>query len=481
MQTTVRSPQVDIKISEPPTIPTARRSPPVAGESVRRPFDQDAARQRFTAVVASIALVLSIVAVSRSTGTPADAEEELVSVGVSLETTAVDPPPNGLFGKWEFRGGVGLAGVSSETGVGTILGTYWVKEPGGTLRGDAIAHGRLLDISSTDYDQVYRLDLSSGDVISALPASGRVTVAAATGRLDPALGETPVPMTVYVDELGTVYGRAAEGSVAWSNALAEAVTAPPVIAGGEAVVVTRSGRVYGFNADGPTWTFPAHETTEPISVSPAFEDGIWYVADDGGTVHLINRATGSSCSRSLGLPPVGNPVVADGLVYLQSIGQLATFPSTECSGGLKIVPSAVDTSNSIAVRNGVVFTTDGQLLFPFRPSEITGQSLESGRPLGVWNGPFVAGTDITTAPVVAGGLVYIGTRDGLVFAVDEFTGDELWRFDADVATGADIAIQGSVVVLDGAVIVTTSGGHVIAIAGISPETPPEGGTHSSMR
>lgn len=132
MQTTIRPPQVDIKISERPT---ARQPPPIAGESVLRPFDRDAARQRFTAVVASIALVLSIVAVSRSTGTPADAEEPLLSVEASLETTSVDPPPEGLFGIWEFRGGAGLAGVSSETGVGTVLGTYWVKEPGGTLRG----------------------------------------------------------------------------------------------------------------------------------------------------------------------------------------------------------------------------------------------------------------------------------------------------------------------------------------------------------
>ena len=481
MQTTIRPPQVENRTSERATTPTARRSPPIATESVRRRFDREAARQRFTAVVAISALAISIVSVSRSTGTPADAEEPPASAATPLENTFVETPPEGLFGKWELRGGTGLAGVSSEAGVGTVLGRYWVKEPGGTLRGDAIAHGRLLDISSTDYDQVYRLDLASGEVVGTLPAAGRVTVAAVSGRLAPAFGDTPVPITVYVDEFGTVYGRAAEGSAAWSHALSESVTAAPVIAGGEAVVVTRSGRVHGFNADGHTWTFPARGTTEPISVSPAFQDGTWYVADDGGIVHQITSADGTACSRSLGLPPVGNIVVEDNLVYVQSIGHLASFPSGECFGGLKIVPSAIDTSNAIAVHNGVVFTTDGQLLFPFRPDEITGSALGSDTPVGVWDGPFVAGTDITTPPVVAAGLVYFGTREGLVFAVDEFTGDERWRFDADLATGADVSIQGSPVVLDGAVIVTTSGGHVIAIAGTAPAASSDGGTRSSMR
>ncbi len=129
--------------------------------------------------------------------------------------------------------------------------------------------------------------------------------------------------------------------------------------------------------------------------------------------------------------------------------------------------SAVDTSNPIAVAGSTVYTTDGALLFPFDPDEFAATDWGSGAVFGAWTAPFYAGSDITTAPVLAGDHVYFGTRAGVVFAVDRVSGLERWRYDATVATGSDVSIQGTPVVLDGSVVVTTSGGHVIAIAGES--------------
>ncbi len=119
----------------------------------------------------------------------------------------------------------------------------------------------------------------------------------------------------------------------------------------------------------------------------------------------------------------------------------------------------------MSLDDGVAYTTDGHLLFPFRPAV---DSTETEADFDVWDSPFLADSDITTPPVLAAGLVYFGTRDGLVFAVDE-------------TTGSDVSVQGSIVVLDGAVIVTTSGGHLIAIAGEFEASAPEGeGTPGSL-
>lgn len=132
----------------------------------------------------------------------------------------------------------------------------------------------------------------------------------------------------------------------------------------------------------------------------------------------------------------------------------------------------------MSLDDGVAYTTDGHLLFPFRPAV---DSTETEADFDVWDSPFLADSDITTPPVLAAGLVYFGTRDGLVFAVDETTGDIRWSFDTNVATGSDVSVQGSIVVLDGAVIVTTSGGHLIAIAGEFEASAPEGeGTPGSL-
>jgi outer membrane protein assembly factor BamB len=444
-------------------------------------FDRSRARQRFTSLVAIVALVLSVVSVGRSTETSVGAEELPTgdpAVPTEIELTKRPTPPLGMYGRAEYRGGGGLTGVFESDGVDQATGVFWVREPGGFLRGDPIADGRQLYISSPTYDAVYRIDLTTGGVIDPLPADGRVVVSAAVGRLAPARGNALISTILYVDEDGTAYGRAEEGTASWTVPLSEPVSAAPVIADGVGVIVTEAGRVYGFNADGRSWVFPESGTVGPITVSPAYFDGVWYVVDDRGVVYLLDAQGRQICERPIGLPPIGNLVAEDGTVYLQSVGYLATFPTDGCKGELRFTQSATDTSQAIAVNGGVAFTTDGHLLFPFRPAV---SSAETEANFEVWDAPFVVGSDITTSPVLAAGLIYVGTRDGLVFAIDQSSGDLRWSFDTNLATASDVAVQGSIVVLDGAVIVMTSGGHVIAIAGEPQASAPEGeGTPSSL-
>jgi outer membrane protein assembly factor BamB len=65
---------------------------------------------------------------------------------------------------------------------------------------------------------------------------------------------------------------------------------------------------------------------------------------------------------------------------------------------------------------------------------------------------------ISTAPIYADGILYVGTRSGIVYAVEASSGTEVWRFDV----GATVV--GTPAVLNNAVIVTTEN-RVIAIAG----------------
>jgi outer membrane protein assembly factor BamB len=77
-----------------------------------------------------------------------------------------------------------------------------------------------------------------------------------------------------------------------------------------------------------------------------------------------------------------------------------------------------------------------------------------------WEGGVFGGADfVTTPPVVADGVVYIGSQDGMVHAMDAETGLGLWSFNVESA------VRGEVVVVPGAVYVTTAAGEVIAIAG----------------
>lgn len=387
-----------------------------------------------------------------------------------LELRDVETPELGLFGSYQFRGGGGLAGIV-EGGVTEPAGTYWVQKPGGFFRADPVASGRFLYLGSSTNDQVFLVDLNTGVAVDSLEAGGRVLVPVAVGDLRPARGDATVKMAIYVSEDGTVQGRSVEGASSWSQPLEDGVSAGPVIAGDLAVLSTEGGRVIAFNSDGIEWMVPAEEDEPfaPIKVEGAYSNGILHVVDETGDLHLIEVATGTLlCTRDGSQPPIGNPVVSDGTVYLQAVAALVYAPAETCDGTPNQVTIDAGISHPIAVNNGVIFSAENDKLFPYDPTLFTPENLASAQQLGPWP-PFVAGSDITTPPVIADGIVYFGTQQGIVHALDLATGAEVWQFDVSLAVEDIVSIQGSPVVLKNTVIVTTTGGHIVAIATNDPQ------------
>ena len=66
-------------------------------------------------------------------------------------------------------------------------------------------------------------------------------------------------------------------------------------------------------------------------------------------------------------------------------------------------------------------------------------------PKGTLTWVFATGREILASPVVANGVVYVGSIDGIFYAVDARTGDELWRFAAENWIESSAAVAGGVV------------------------------------
>jgi outer membrane protein assembly factor BamB len=90
--------------------------------------------------------------------------------------------------------------------------------------------------------------------------------------------------------------------------------------------------------------------------------------------------------------------------------------------------------------------------------ELWPDDLPAGDLPSPWASPFLADDPFSTPPVVADGILYIGTQGGIVYAFDA-DGIVLWVFDAGSP------IRSEPVVVPGAVVVTTAGGEIIVIAG----------------
>jgi outer membrane protein assembly factor BamB len=87
----------------------------------------------------------------------------------------------------------------------------------------------------------------------------------------------------------------------------------------------------------------------------------------------------------------------------------------------------------------------------------------SGRQL--WN--FTTGGNVDSSPAVVGGFIYVGSEDGMLYALDAFTGKLVWRY----MTGD--AVVSSPAISDGVVYVGSYDHLVYAIGELSQETESE--------
>ncbi|WP_200307870.1 serine/threonine-protein kinase [Streptomyces adelaidensis] len=86
---------------------------------------------------------------------------------------------------------------------------------------------------------------------------------------------------------------------------------------------------------------------------------------------------------------------------------------------------------------------------------------------------FRAGDSVSSAPAVAGGVVYVGSNDHNLYAVDATTGEQRWKFRTNDRVGSPPAVAG------GVVFVGSGDGNLYAVdaaTGVRRWTFPTGGT-----
>jgi outer membrane protein assembly factor BamB len=213
------------------------------------------------------------------------------------------------------------------------------------------------------------------------------------------------------------------------------------------------------------WTYHAGaELWGPLEL----EDGVLYFGDDNGTFRALETMTRElrwqfatdGRIRSAAELAGGSVLFAsdDGFLYaldresgserwrfhLGSSGIERRLPATD-------PPYAYDYLHSSPVADeGIVYvgSADGHLY---------AVDLESGQQR--WR--FATGEKVRSSPTVTDGVVHFGSWDGHVYALDSGTGEEIWRFDSGGP------VQGSPAVTSGLVIV---GSRSARVFGLDEET-----------
>jgi outer membrane protein assembly factor BamB/tetratricopeptide (TPR) repeat protein len=384
---------------------------------------------------------------------------------IPIERTSIPVPETGLFGEAHHRGGNARTGLGAG-GFRTLRGIYWNQPQQGFFGTDPVASGKYLFLGSNTDDRLIYLFLGTGVRDDAIETGDGIR---STPAFSPRIGETTY--VIFGADDARVYAANAvqtRRQLLWQVDVPGRVSGSPVVVETTAVVATEEGVVLALGIENngeELWRYVGTEQTPlgSVNTTPAYADGIVYVMDEEARLHLIDLASGQAVCEpyqaTSRLAPGSNPIVADGVVYLATTGGfIEVLSAGDCSGRPPegrnpIFMEGLEVDLPPAVVDDVIYAIDGPRLVAI--DAITGEH-------SPWATiPFVADSPITTAPVFADGVLYIGTDSGMVYAVDARDGSMVWEFDAEET------VVGSPAVVPNAVFVTTAARNVIAIAGES--------------
>ncbi|HJU65710.1 MAG TPA: PQQ-binding-like beta-propeller repeat protein [Gemmatimonadaceae bacterium] len=273
---------------------------------------------------------------------------------------------------------------------------------------------------------------------------------------------TIVGGTVYVGSNdGHVYALdLATGDRRWATDLGSGVGSSPAVGAGLVYVTVRDGAIHALDAangvrrwrvaTGKLVPFPwGHESGDVWVSSPTFIDNTIVVGSADGRVYRIDAATGRVRWRAPTAGRIrGSPAIAGGRVYIGAFdGRVYCF---DLSSGREIWKHDTEgvslnsanygfdrrsVQSSPAVDNGTVYVgaRDG---FLYAIDAATGQRRWRFDHKVSW---------VNSSPAVAAGVIFAGSSDGRFLQAVDSTGKELWRATTDNTVWSSPAVAGDVV------------------------------------
>lgn len=310
-----------------------------------------------------------------------------------------------------YRGGLGHTGVSADS-LTAPLSLQWRHTTAAAPNNPAsavCAGGSVYFVSGGGVYAVHAADGASQWQYPADAAKSTVQFTA-TPALDGGF--------LYVtDDSGQAYKLdAATGKEAWKVKLDGALRSAPVVSGGMVYFGSGNSHCYALSADtGKTvWDVA---TNGPVLTSPVVTGGLVVFDSADSTVYSLNARTGR---KSWGVPydadPSLVPVVYDGRFLYVTAGDTVSVvdPSSGRQRNTIKLPTVVLTPPTVSP-NATYIITQANVLYSLSAA---------GREL--WKAT-VAGAP-TAPPLLAGKVLVVTTQPGIVSGYDAGSGGLVWRY-----------------------------------------------------
>ncbi|UCD25210.1 MAG: PQQ-binding-like beta-propeller repeat protein, partial [Gemmatimonadota bacterium] len=220
---------------------------------------------------------------------------------------------------------------------------------------------------------------------------------------------------------------------------------------------------------GVLWRFP---TNGPVRSSSTVSGDWLFVGSGDGHLYALDRHTGTArWSVDVANPVSSTPAVAKGLVVFGS--RNGTFYALDVGSGAErwrfetgeLIPWDWGFEGWDAYTSSPV-VVDSMVLFGAGDGNLYAVSIRDGSEL--WR--FTTEGRIRSSPAVAEGVVFVGSADGRVYAIDLASGTERWRYEPEGVShvSADFgfdrkSIISSPSVVDGSVYVGSRDGFMYAL------------------
>jgi outer membrane protein assembly factor BamB len=263
--------------------------------------------------------------------------------------------------------------------------------------------------------------------------------------------------TGYVD--GRVQPRALNGSLSWSRKFAPIFSS--AVAGlGMVYIASTDGYLYALSQSTGAVIWRSRVGNYLTDSTPALEGQTLFVAAHGTTIEALNAQTGVlywtfAISERIEAPPL----VFGTRVLVASRTTLWTLNAADGSLLWKFHRGAVSwpTTGVPAVAGDTVYVGLGSDNHLWALDLATGQI--------IWG--FDTGDRITSAPLVNGGIVYIATWHGEIFALDRVHGTMLWVYTLNGKTKQSVidGVGGSMALANGKLYAGDYRGELLCLDG----------------
>ena len=343
-----------------------------------------------------------------------------------------------------FRGGPEHSGIYDATGVPTFSAVKWKVRTGGRVMSSPVVAGGTLYVGSND-SNLYAIDAESGTQKWKFKTASRVTSSPAVAKgtvyfgswdgnfyaVDSATGQQKWKFKTGGERRYTAtHLHGAEPASESQPDPFDFYLSSPAVVQGTVYFGSGDGNVYALDAASGDlkWKF---KTGDVVHSSPAVAEGVVYVGSWDTYFYALDATTGAQKWRfKTGDDPVihnqigiqSSPLVADGLVYFGC--RDSNLYALDAHRGEK--KWVLNNKGSWVISSPAV--KDGRLYFATSDTGLF-HSVDAKTGNEIYSLKFI--WPLFSSPAIAGSVLYIGSEEGKLFAVDLAKQQPAWNFQTD--------------------------------------------------